>query len=451
MFETSPGTRIDSYSSFPFAYTLRQTGNEIYYEVLHTLSREELAVAVQAVPAVSEQLSPASVTPLTFTRLVEVLEETAAAEVAKRGCVERVKEMTELVAYEAIGLSRLLAFARDTKVCEFYVDSLRSPVYLDHVSFGRCQTTIQLNEREVSAIQTHMDTFGGFSADYTMPSLKTEFQVSGCRLRVSLDLEPLSVNQFSLDVRRLNLSTLTMQDLIGLNVLTTEAADFLQESLHSGTNMTIVGEPGTGKTTLLNALDESLDPRLRRIYIEDAVETKDLLGLGYHQLKLRVDPFERTGKSSRTKALETVKILHRSPDLLILGEIQSAEHGRAFFHALSAGVRGMQTFHSSSPEQAMRRWLHIHEIPSENLLDLGIIVQMVRPNKLESARFVLRICRVVERQGTATLEDVFTRDGTFKLCRTGPKAESARGIIVPKEADLKQVALLQGTPEEFTR
>ena len=114
------------------------------------------------------------------------------------------------------------------------------------------------------------------------------------------------------------------------------------------------------------------------------METKDLLGKGYHQMKLRVDPFERGAESSRTKSEEITKILHRSPDLVILGEIQSEEHSRAFFHALTAGVRGLQTFHASSAGQAIRRWREMHGISKTSLLDLDIIVQMSRPDRLES-------------------------------------------------------------------
>jgi len=209
-------------------------------------------------------------------------------------------------------------------------------------------------------------------------------------------------------------------------VLSVEAAAFLLASLEAGVNVTIVGETGTGKTTLLNALDESLDPRLRRIYIEDAVETKDLLERGYHQMKLRVDPFERGEEAQRTKSAEITKILHRSPDLVILGEIQSEEHSRAFFQALSAGVRGLQTFHSSSPEQAIRRWLELHGISKANLLDLGIIVQMLRPQKLSARRCVQSISTVLgptpeegERQVEPWLRTTYLRAPEGLLRRTG--------------------------------
>jgi pilus assembly protein CpaF len=294
-------------------------------------------------------------------------------------------------------------------VSEFFVDAPGTPVYLDHARHGRCETPVTLTEREREAITTHMDTFKGYTIDFSNPSLKNEFDIFGNRLRVSLDLTPLAVNSFSLDVRKLTSTVLTLADLIRMDVLSGEAACFMLAALELGMNVTIVGETGTGKTTLLNALDEAMNPQLRRIYIEDAVETKDLLGRGYHQLKLKVDPLERGGEGSRTKSAEIIKILHRSPDLVVLGEIQSEEHSRAFFHALSAGIRGLQTFHASSTEQAVRRWIEMHGISKTSVLDLDIIVQMARPERLGSKRLVQSVAMLVEEEGEPRLRDFYAR------------------------------------------
>lgn len=399
-----------TYDLFPFTYSLARPGQGYTYAISNLIPEDEVVALRAVVESVSNGLDPESVDPLTFDTLISVLKQHAAAILGKTGKLGSVGDLSELVAFEAIGLSRVLALAKDERVTEFYVDSDRSPVYLDHTSVGRCSTAMVLTKREREAIETHIDTFRGYTPDYTTPSLKNDLEIGGARLRISVDLDPIAVNRFSLDVRRLNLSSLSLEQLVNLNVLSRESAAFLIAWLERGGNVTIVGETGTGKTTLLSALDERLNPELRRIYIEDAVETADMLERGYHQLKLKVDPLDRGAGGLRDKGSEIVKVLHRSPDIVILSEIQSREHSRAFFHALSAGVRGIQTFHASSVEQALRRWVNIHGVSKQSLLDLGVLVQMARPDRLKPSRVVLRVCQVVQEAGEARVRDIFVRD-----------------------------------------
>ena len=401
--------------SYPFWYRVVARNGVPFYEIGHELPPDLVAKMRRVVKEASLGLDPKEVEPLTFRRLTEVLAQHSAELLASHGTRSRVRELSELAAYEATGLSRILAIAKDDKVTEFFVDSDATPLYLDHTVAGRCESEIVLTERERSALETHSDTFGGYTLDFKTPSLKNDLTMGGAILRVSLDLAPVSVNRFSLDVRRLNVTTLSLPQLIRLGVLTAEAAAVLLGWLETGGNVTIVGETGTGKTTLLNALDEQVERRLRRLYVEDAVETLDLLERGYHQLKVKVDPFERGEESERTKESEIVKALHRSPDMVILGEIQSEEHSRAFFQALASGARGMQTFHASTIEQAIRRWLGPHHVSEQSILDLGLMVQMARPDRLKQGRYVQRVCEVVNEGGVPKIKELFLRDRDFVL------------------------------------
>jgi type IV secretory pathway ATPase VirB11/archaellum biosynthesis ATPase len=401
--------------SYPFCYRVREREGIPYYEIGCTVPIDLTLKLRAVVDETSLGLDPEEVEPLTFGRLIEVLRQRSAERLAAVGVNGMIRELSEVAAFEAIGLSRIYAFAKDERITELFVDSEDTPVYLDHSVAGRCESGISLTERERNALETHLDTFSGYTLDFKTPSLKNDVIIGGAVLRVSLDLEPVSVNRFALDVRRLNVTSLPLHRLIELNVLSLEAAATLVGWLEIGGNVTIIGETGTGKTTLLNALDELVERRLRRVYIEDAVETKDMLGRGFHQMKVKVDPFDRGHETARTKESEIVKALHRSPDMVILSEIQSEEHSRAFFQALASGARGLQTFHASTIEQAIRRWVSMHHISEQSLLDLGLMVQMARPDRLKQGRFVQRICQVTRDRDTPKLKELYLRDRDFKL------------------------------------
>ena len=415
LFPRQDSQRDGGSESYPFRYRVREREGIPYYEIGCTVSIDLTLKLRAAVNEASLGLDPGEVEPLTFGRLIEVLRQRCAERLAATGVRGMIKELSELAAFEAVGLSRIYAFARDELVNELFVDSEDTPVYLDHALAGRCESGIFLTERERSALETHLDTFSGYTLDFENPSLKNDLVIGGAILRVSLDLEPVSVNRFALDIRRLNVTSLPLHRLVGLNVLSQEAAATLVGWLEIGGNVTIIGETGTGKTTLLNALDELVERRLRRVYIEDAVETRDMLGRGFHQMKVKVDPFDRGHATGRTKESEIVKALHRSPDIVILSEIQSEEHSRAFFQALASGARGLQTFHASTLEQAIRRWVNVHHISELSLLDLGLLVQMSRPDRLKQGRFVQRICQVTQERGTPKLKELYLRDRDFKL------------------------------------
>lgn len=403
--------RIENKISQPlFEYEVNRSGLGNHYSVKVLLTQNELKLVKDAVVKVRESLDPDMVKPFTFERLVELLSLEATNYTASVFNVERSKRISELVAYESVGLSRIFAIAMDDNVTEIFCDSDITPLYLDHAVAGRCGTDIILTERERDALETHLETFGGYSLNYVTPSLKHDISFSGKRLRVSIDLEPLAVNRFALDIRRLDLKHFDLKQLISMDVISLEAAAFLLAWIELNGNVAIIGETSTGKTTLMNALDREINPELRRIYIEDAVETQDLLNQGYRQLKLRVEPYDKE-VTSRTKGAESVKILHRSPDILFMTEVQSEEHSKALFAALQSGVRGIQTFHSSSVEQAIKRWTLVHTIPKESISELGLIVQMARPERLKARRIVSRISQISNSDGSLIVIDIFVRKG----------------------------------------
>ena len=147
--------------SFPFVYRISARNSAPFYEIGCSLPPDSVATLRHVVSRVSAELNPREVDPLTFPRLVEVLAQHAAQLLAARGAKTRVRDLAELAAYEAMGLSRIVAIAKDERVTEFFVDSDVTPVYLDHAAAGRCESGIVLTERERDSMETHIDTFSG--------------------------------------------------------------------------------------------------------------------------------------------------------------------------------------------------------------------------------------------------------------------------------------------------
>lgn len=299
----------------------------------------------------------------------------------------------ELFIYKMIKIERMIPFFLDAKINEIYMDRLNSPLYIDHQVFGRCNTNVILEEEEIKSLLTRLKLEHPVTVTTKKPSLKVEFKTDNFHMRVSMDFPPLSPNGPTFNIRKFQKNILKLLDLINLNTLPTFLAAYLVEAINSRRNVTIIGEPNSGKTTLANALDLYTPKHWRKIAIEDAIESINQSELGYKQLSIQVDSFE-SSRSIYTKTSEILKLLHRSPDWIYLGEIQSSEHTNAMFEALNAGLKGIQTAHADSIEKILRRWENLHKISVTDFLSLDIIIIMKR--EITNNNFIRTVAEIYE-------------------------------------------------------
>jgi Flp pilus assembly CpaF family ATPase len=256
---------------------------------------------------------------------------------------------------------------------------------------GRCHTNITFPDENITRILTLLRSESNFHLDQRNPSLKTDLIILNNRLRVAASIPPLSPDGLHLEIRRARTKPFTLLELIHNGTMPLEVAATLLLAVTSRFNITITGAPGVGKTTLLNALDMTTPRWWRKIYIEDTLESKLLQK--HHQIRIRVDPIDEA-EGRFKKSVEIIKSLHRSPDYLILGEIQTREHSHALFQAISAGLNTMQTCHSKSAASLISRWTLNHNINPSNIALMDIIVTLDRPIPGQSKRFVKEIVEV---------------------------------------------------------
>ncbi|MFX1275899.1 MAG: ATPase, T2SS/T4P/T4SS family [Promethearchaeota archaeon] len=275
-------------------------------------------------------------------------------------------------------LEKLFPLLIDDFIEEIFLDSPDSKIYLDHQKYGRCRTDITLSNREIQRIITLLRLYSKQRLDYSNPVLKYVIKNQYFYCRFAIDVRPINVARFSLDIRKLNKNILTIQDLLKNKTLNPLMAAFLYFCMVRRINITVTGETDTGKTTLINAFDLILPEYFRKIYVENVTESLEQLIFNKHQLKYHADSLESSDRSQYTKSNHIKTLLHRTPDVIYLGEILTKEEAQALFHCLAAGLRGFQTIHSNTIDSLINRFIHTFGINYSQLDDLDLLVLMKR-------------------------------------------------------------------------
>jgi len=302
------------------------------------------------------------------------------------------KKNTERIAFlsaiKKIKFEKIFPLLLDDYIEEIFLDNPYDFIYINHLKYGRCRTRIRLNISEIDRFKTFVRLYSGKRLDYSHPSIKHVIKNQFFYCRFSIDIDPINLNGFAVDIRKLNKKIFTIQDLLKNETLSPLMAAFLFFLIINRINITVTGETDTGKTTLINALDLLTPKEFRKIYIENVIESLDQNLFEKHQLKYKVDSIEDYQEFKYTKSNQIKKLLHRTPDIIYLGEILTKEEAEAMFHCLSVGLRGFQTIHSNDINSLINRFLYHFNINLSCLKDLGIIILM---KKLTNERKIISI------------------------------------------------------------
>ncbi|MCX8183351.1 MAG: ATPase, T2SS/T4P/T4SS family [Crenarchaeota archaeon] len=350
-------------------------------------------------------------TGLRFLRVLTQLEEAEPASSIVRHAV-----------YSSIGLSKIYPLLNDSNVQCFFVDDVGQRLYVDHACFGRLSTNLVFKERDFESLVSLVKRESGLNLDYSNPSIKTAIVFDKILTRVSIDIPPLALGKGVLDVRKHVANVLHLRDLLESKYFSVESAAFLIFAILNRANISIVGEPNSGKTSLLNFLSYFAPSWWRIVHVEDALETLPPRVFDQHRVVYVVEPFE-TKEGGNTKTLEIVKALHRTPSYLILGEVQTGNHVKAMFRAVSAGLRIMHTAHAASSKGFVKRLVDVHNITKILLSELDLLIVMKR---LESHNFVKRfIGEIAVMDEDSNLIEIFSRRTVMDELCCHPELEAS--------------------------
>jgi pilus assembly protein CpaF len=161
----------------------------------------------------------------------------------------------------------------------------------------------------------------------------------------------------AISIRRNRFPQMFLPQLVDLGTVTEHTAMFLQAAVQSRCNLMICGSTDAGKTTLLRALVNVIDPAERLITVERALE----LGLRRHpDLHPNVVEWEMVlpdseGRGGLSMAALVQRSLRADPSRVIVGEVLGPEIV-TMLNAMSQGNDGsLSTIHARSSLSALDR------------------------------------------------------------------------------------------------
>ena len=171
--------------------------------------------------------------------------------------------------------------------------------------------------------------------------------------RVNAVIPPIALDGPVLTIRKFPKDPITMEKLLELDSLTPEAADFLKKAVEAGYTILIGGGTGSGKTTFLNALSQSIPRDQRVITIEDNAELQ-LQGIpNLVRLECRQANIEKSQEITIGDLLKTC--LRMRPSRIIVGEVRSGEAAQ-LLQAVNVGNDGsLSTIHANTCQDMVSR------------------------------------------------------------------------------------------------
>jgi pilus assembly protein CpaF len=171
--------------------------------------------------------------------------------------------------------------------------------------------------------------------------------------RVNAVLPPVALKGPTLTIRKFPETPVTMDRLIEWGAISVEAASYLKKAVREKRNIFISGGTGSGKTTMLNVLAQSIPDGERVITIEDSAELQLSSLSNVVSLETRTANTEGKGEITIRQLLRAA--LRMRPNRIVVGEVRGAE-ALDMLQAMNTGHEGsLSTGHANTVRDMLGR------------------------------------------------------------------------------------------------
>lgn len=221
-------------------------------------------------------------------------------------------------------------------------------------------TTVVLTERGVRDLVERMLQASGRRVDLSSPFVDASLP-DGSRLHVVIP--DITQRHWAVNIRKFTRRIRDLHQLVALDSLTQQAAEFLRMCVLAGQNILVSGATQAGKTTMLNALLSSGRPTERVVTVEETFEL-DLVARDVVAMQCRQPSLEGTGEITLRRLIK--ESLRMRPDRLVVGEVREAE-SLDLLIALNSGLPGMCSLHANSGQDALTKLCTLPLLAGRNI------------------------------------------------------------------------------------
>ncbi len=329
---------------------------------------------------------------------------------------DEFKRLLDDLMDEVLGLGPLEPLLTDPTVNDILINGHRNVFVERHGILQKTNTRFR-DEKHLLRIIDKIVSRVGRRVDESTPWVDARLEDGS---RVNAIIRPCAIDGPTISIRKFARTPLTMDRLIESGALSGKAVTFLRALVEARKNVLISGGTGSGKTTMLNAMSASIDPRSRIVTIEDAAE---LQLQQEHVVRLETRPPSPSGNGAVHQRDLVRNALRMRPDRIIVGEVRGGET-LDMLQAMNTGHDGsMTTVHANSARDALGRLeqmvmmtgieLPLGAVRSQIASGLHFVLQLAR--LADGKRRVLSISEITGLEGNViTLQDIFVFRRTGK-------------------------------------
>ena len=328
------------------------------------------------------------------------------------------RERTQLVADvldEILGLGPLEPLLKDDTVADILVNT-HSQIYVERR--GQLEITpVQFkDEQHLLRVINKMVTAVGRHIDEAHPLVDARLADGS---RINAVVAPIAVDGPLLSIRKFAKVPMDLERLVRFGALTPKIKELIEAMVKARMSILVSGGTGSGKTSMLNAMSQAIDPRERIVTIEDAAE---LQLQQPHVARMETRPPNAEGKGEITQRDLIKNALRMRPDRIILGEVRA---GEAFdmLQAMNTGHDGsMSTIHANTPRDAISRLEQMIGMAGLDMSPRTIRMQIASAIHavIQLGRLSDGTRRLLSIQELAGMEgEIVTMNEVFKYVRTG--------------------------------